>query len=121
MGEPPHQGLAMTKTLVLVLLSATLAFPLVAHASTGECGPGDSSALGLVEISPANDAATTFYIDDRNFALGNGLWLYQESNGIFVGGDVTKDLQRGGTSEYVPDDSDVCVDDRAVVPDSLIQ
>jgi hypothetical protein len=114
----------MNKTLVICLLSTALLLPLTAHASTGDCDSKGTPALGEVEIG-AGDASATFYVDDRNYVLGNGLWLYQESNGIFTGGSTlapnpTGDLQRGGSSIYVPDDNEICVDDPNVQPDQLI-
>lgn len=121
MWEWDSLDLAMTKIIVLALLSAALALPIVAHASTGACLSKGAPALGEIEISPTNDAASTFYVDDRNFAMGNGIWMYQESNGIFTGGHVAMDLQRGGSSPYVPDDNEVCTDNKDVAPDVLIE
>jgi hypothetical protein len=97
----------MNKTLVLALLAATVVMPFAAHASTGDCDSKGTPALGEVSIGGA------FYIDDRNYLLGNGLWVYQESNGI-------DNLQRGGSSQIVPDDNEICVDDPNVAPDQLI-
>lgn len=110
----------MNKTIVIALLAATVAMPFVTAGSTGACDSGGAPALGEVEISPTNDPTQTFYIDDRNYALGNGLWIYQESNGVFTGGDVAKDLQRGGSSQIVPDDNEVCSDNSPAGPDQLI-
>jgi hypothetical protein len=51
--------------------------------------------------------ADVYYLDHRGVALGYGTWIYEESNGVFVGGDPARDLQRGaGCSPYVPDDCD---------------
>jgi len=110
----------MNKTIVLALLAATVAMPFVATAATDQCDSGEAFALGVVEISPTNDPTATFYVDDRNYALGNGIWIYQETNGIFGGNSIwQEDLQRGGVSPYMPDDPEICVDDPDVLADTL--
>jgi hypothetical protein len=98
----------MNKTIILALLAASVVMPFAAHASTGDCDSKGTPALGIVSIGGM------FYIDDRNYLLGNGLWVYQESNGI-------SDLQRGGSSQIVPDDNEICTDDANVPPDQLIE
>jgi len=57
-------------------------------------------------------------VDDRNIA-GNGVWVYEETNGIWVAGDPEHSLQRGGASPYLPDGAETCVDDPLVLPDQL--
>lgn len=91
----------------------------VAHASTGPC-EGDFS-LGIVQIT-GGTADSTYYMDDRNFVTGHGIWLYAETNGIWSGheagvylGDPDHvDLQRGWNRLFggvTPDDDWICVDD----------
>ncbi|MFN2614682.1 MAG: hypothetical protein ABR552_07705 [Actinomycetota bacterium] len=80
-----------------------------AQASGDACASDGTPALGIVTVQTA---AGTFYIDDRNFVLGNGTWVYQESNGI-------PGLQHGGSSPYLPDDTDPCSESGA--PDTLIE
>src|SRR5437016_5032211 len=56
--------------------------------------------------------AAVFYIDARGtlpVASGNGWWIYQESNGVYHD-PYYGDLQRGGSSQIVPDDNEICVD-----------
>ena len=106
----------MNKTIVIALLAATVAMPFVATASTGACDSKGAPALGEIEIGNG-DPTATFYADDRNYALGNGLWLYQEANGIFPGTGAADDLQRGGSSPYVPNDNEICVDNADVQAD----
>jgi hypothetical protein len=81
------------------------------YSTAGQCGSDGNPALGVKTI--AIPGVATFYVDDRNYALGNGLWLYQEDNG-------KANLQRvAGTvavtsTDKVPqglgEDSDVCTD-----------
>lgn len=61
-------------------------------------------AVGVISVGGV------FYIDDRNYLNGNGLWIYLESNG--EGG-----LQRGGYS-YVRDGWDPCLE--TTNPDTII-
>lgn len=100
-------------TLALLLTAAPLAF--AAHTPQGICDSGDQPALGIVQILDGEDA---WYVDDRGIA-GNGVWVYEETNGIWSPEDPAHSLQRGGSSGWVPDDSDPCVDDPHVVPDTL--
>lgn len=106
----------MDKTL-LAILAATLVAPfaLADHTPTGPCDAGDATSLGMVPVDAPNGA--TYYVDNR---ADNGLWVYEETNGIVAPGDVRHSLQRGGSSAWVPDDADECVDDPLVVPDTLI-
>lgn len=99
----------MNKTLLTVLVASFLT-PLALAEPVGRCDGGDNIALGIVEVpTPAG----TFYVDDRNYVLGNGIWIYQESNTI-------DHLQRGGASPYVPDDAEICTDTGDFEPDTLI-
>lgn len=109
----------MNKTMIAVLI-ATISTPLALgeHTPEGLCDSGDAPALGIMRFDAPNGGI--YYIDDRNYILGNGIWLYEETNGIIVNGDNAHSLQRGGASAYVPDDSEICVDDPLVVPDTLI-
>jgi hypothetical protein len=89
----------------------------------GDCDVGGNPSLGVVEIDtpvadPTNGGGDghsngVYYLDDRNYLLGDGMWLYEETNGI--GG-----LQRGGHSNYIPDDNEICTDDPNVEPDQLL-
>jgi hypothetical protein len=108
----------MQKTLILALLAASVALPLVAADPQGACGSKGTPALGEVEIA---NPAQVLYIDDRNYVLGNGLWMYEESNGIYPGTGAANDLQRGGSSIFVPGDNEVCTDVGDWAPDTLIQ
>jgi hypothetical protein len=93
--------------------------------------------LGELEIGDGT-APHTFYVDDRNYFLGNGVWIYEESNGIFTPHPYSPhvygwwdfiyprngDLQRGGAGildPYVPGgDKEVCSDRGPWQPDTLI-
>ena len=97
----------MNKTLVLALLAVSFVAPFVAADSTGDCDSKGTPALGIVNIGD------TAYVDDRNYALGNGIWLYLESNNL-------AGLQRGGSSPVVPDDNEICTDTSVNGPDQLI-
>ena len=101
----------MNKTLIVALVAAFAATPLAAHAAEGRCDSDGAPALGIVQIDLPD--GSTYYVDDRNFVLGNGIWLYEESNSIGF-------LQRGGASDIVPDDPEICVDDPEVIPDRLL-
>lgn len=90
--------------LPLPFLGLAFAAAIVAasHAPMGGCDGAGQPALGIVEVTTGL-AQYTFYVDDRNWVLGNGLWLYQEANGVWTHqgagihrGDVTDhNLQRG--------------------------
>lgn len=113
----------------LVIALALLAVPLVAahhDTSAGRCDPQPVGA-GIIHVPPFpwHSAQNGYYIDDRNFAMGNGVWIYQESNGVYAGGiegmlHATLDLQRGGSSIVIPDDNEVCHEVGPWVPDTLI-
>lgn len=89
------------------LLALTFAVAIVAatHVSTGPCDSEGAPALGIVEFT-TGDASATFYVDDR-FVLGNSIWIYQETNGVWTDqgpgvhtGEVTNhNLQRGSFSD----------------------
>jgi hypothetical protein len=103
----------LATTSLLAILSYVLAIAPFAWADPNDdpnCGPDGNIALGVVEI---DTPAGTFYVDDRNYLLGNGIWLYQECNGI-------DGLQRGGSSPILPDDNEICQDDPSVPPDCFI-
>lgn len=87
--------------LLVSLPTVALAMP------SGGCDPGGTPALGQVQITAP---VGTFYLDDRGVGAG-GEWIYQESNGI-------PGLQPGGSSAYVPGDTDSC--SRLWPPDTLI-
>lgn len=75
----------------------------------GLCDSNGQVSLGILVL---DTPAGTFYVDDRNYALAHGLWVYQETN--YVDG-----LQRGGASDVIPDDSEICYDG-VWPPDRLI-
>ena len=97
----------MNKTLVLALLAVSFVAPFVAADAHGACDGKGNVALGIIDVGG------TAYIDDRNYAQGNGAWVYLEANGI-------AGLQRGGSSPVVPNDNEVCYDDSANGPDTLV-
>jgi hypothetical protein len=64
----------------------------------GECCEGAGPvALGWI------DTGTGVYVNDRGI-LGNGVWVYAESNGV-------EGIQRGSESPIVAGDADPCRDD----------
>lgn len=71
--------------------------------------------LGAIHTIGTGGNDTTFYVDDRDYATGNGIWVYQEAN--FTGG-----LQRGGSAQLLEslgvEDAEIC--DDGVAPDYLI-
>ena len=104
------------KTLSRVALALLLTAPLAlaAHTPQGRCDAGDAPGLSIVQVGEGDDA---WYVDDRG--IFNGVWVYEETNGIWVDDDPFHSLQRGGASPYVPDDADPCIDDPLVIPDTL--
>lgn len=68
-------------------------------------GATESPCDGTIIATPDGN----FYIEDRGFPDGWGLWVYQESNGV-------RGLQRGGTSMF--EYSDPC--NESTNPDTLI-
>jgi hypothetical protein len=104
--------------LALAVVAAGALATSSAHAVTGDPCTDGGSGLGTGQ-HPIGDGNTgTIYIDDRDYATGNGLWLYLESNNVF-------NLQRGGTAPVDPigialgePDTDPCYD--GGTPDTLI-
>lgn len=88
--------------------SGTCTAPTAAQ-GTGLCTSGDAPSLGVVTLATP---AGTYYVDDRNYLLGNGLWIYVETN-------LHPGLQRGGQSFVIPDDVETC-DDGDSPPDQLV-
>lgn len=94
-------------------------------AATGagaECGAGSSAgdpctsdgafSLGIVPIVDPVTGETIGYVDDRNFVLGNGIWVYLEDND-------QEGLQRGGESVLLgAEDPEIC--NQSSDPDTLI-
>jgi hypothetical protein len=102
----------------LVLLPLAIADPNDAI----ECEAGGNywPTAGVHQISPVGVAAATFYVDDRNYALGGGTWIYHESNGVFdPDAEPIWNLQRGGAG-LLPDDEEICDDGNPAGPDFLI-
>lgn len=110
------------RTMLLVALMLPMLWPPVASGSWGACSGG----LGEFEIGDGT-AAHSFYFDDRG-ALRAGVWLYEESNGVYYGGNAYRDLQRGGVGMApvvttsppgLGPDNEVCTDGPGQ-PDTLI-
>lgn len=127
----PRLALAM---LGLVALSSLFAAP----AKSDICNGGGpflgvvTLGVGTVEITDGV-AAHTYYVDDRP-ALDDQLSFYRQdiyaennqdwshpSAGVYTG-VAPRDLQRGGTSNLLPGDSDPCMDNdySGLGPDQLI-
>lgn len=79
------------RALLALLLPATLLLTSLAGPATADriCGSEGWPALGIVAVGSGQAGSTTYYIDDRNTVMGNGIWVYEESNLIDW-------LQRGG-------------------------
>lgn len=111
----------MRKTIVALVLAFVLPLATPARASIGDCDSKGMPALGIVEV-------WGFYVDDRNYVFGNGVWIYEESNGIYTPrppgvyfGDPNHEwLQRGSPSDPVPTGQELCTDDPEVPHDHLI-
>lgn len=93
------------KRLILIISSAAIgagafAAPASAHGTNGCDGHAYGNHTANVWVGDDDntvvDVGGLYYIDDRNYANGNGLWIYEESNG-------QTGLQRGGTPPKVPD------------------
>lgn len=113
-----------------VAISLVLSFvlPIVASSYSDDpaCGSKGYPALGIIQVT-GGSADTTVYVDDRNYALGNGIWVYLEYNGIwtpkaagvYFGDPAHADLQRGGFHcDPVPcewDNADPCLDDASLL------
>jgi hypothetical protein len=67
------------------------------------------------------------YLDDENAVSGTGEWLYVESNGVWVEkgpgvyleGASNANLQRGGSSQIVPNDDEICIDESGATADGI--
>lgn len=114
--------LAATVASLTVLPAA-----LATHQPMGRC-EAPNGGLGMVEVT-TGDPRATFYVDDRNSVTGYGTWVYMEANGEWTshggpglfGDDVTRhNLQRGGSSPFLPDDIETCVDGAKFGPDLLV-
>lgn len=115
---------------LIILLLITLAAPALAdpYPQVGVCDSAGQLALHRIEVT-GGSAGTTIYVDDENYALGNGIFTYAESNGVWVDklpgvyleGLSNANLQRGGSNPIVPTDSEICVDgDMTSPPDAPI-
>lgn len=116
---------------LLMLLLITLAAPALAdpyyQSGSGFCGSRGQPALHRIELT-GGSAATTIYVDDENYALGNGIWMYAETNelwvdkgpGIYFEGLSNANLQRGGSTPLVPGDNDICMDAPGFPPDTFL-
>lgn len=103
--------------------------PLVtlANASIGDCDSDGQPALGIVEVT-SGSPDSTFYLDDRNWLVGNGIWTYEESNGIwkeklagvYFGDPSHESHQRGQGTEMFPTDRKECTDDPTLLADRLL-
>jgi hypothetical protein len=94
-------------------------------AASDPCSSDGAPAAGIVQLT-GGEEGSTFYVDDRNAVTGNGLWLYEESNGVwgaklpgvYVGDPEHRDLQRGGpwcnAVGCILLDVDACWDERAL-------
>ena len=85
------------RILVAGMALGALLVPMSAHAAD-PCKKG-VEGRGTKQVDLPN--GDTYYVDDRGSVTGSGTWIYKESNGI-------PGLQRGGTSDIVPDDTDKC-------------
>lgn len=107
---------------------ALLLVPLVAG-SGDECTSNGWPSAGIIQVT-GGTALTTAYLDDRNVVLGNGIYTYIESNGIwtpkapgvYLGDPQHADLQRGGWCSIVQCANEPCWDAESSVngPDILI-
>lgn len=112
--------------LVAGILVALVSPFAAGHHSVGGCASEDGVALGTLEVGPGTgDGAITFYIDDRGYVRGWGLWIYQEGNGVYgtdLDGDGDVDphdnLQRGASTHNSV--ADPCDDVGPWYPDILI-
>jgi hypothetical protein len=110
------------RTILTVALLLAPAFVSANPNEAQECA--GRGVFGVMEISVPNgpqDPRLVFYLDDRNFALGNGVWIYQESNGVYdPARSAIDNVQRGGASAIVPGDAEICDDNDPAGPDTLI-
>lgn len=113
------------RPLVGVLATLVL-IASMSRASYGDCDSGGHPALGIIQVT-GGTADSTVYLDDRNYALGNGLWTYHETNGlwapklpgVYLGDPLHADLQRGENccDQHLPEDQEICADDPDVEAD----
>ena len=104
--------------VILVLLGLTI------QAASGDHGVGRCNwselNLGIIEVGKG-DPAATYYVHDRNYLLGQGVWTYQESNGVYVHGASGHDnLQHGGDALLPTGHPEICTDVGPYEPDTLI-
>lgn len=105
-------------------LLAILLVPLL-FATSASSRPCDAvgQALGIVQIT-SGTATSTYYVDDRGAVDGNGIWLYQETNGawschapgVYFGDAQHRDLQRGTgpmITLFEVSSGDICIDNYA--------
>lgn len=95
----------MRALLLVALLLLLPALATATHYSDPICRPRSIAAVlqGTNEVNLIG-ASRTFYIDDRGYLLGNGVYVYQESNGVFTNQGfglhrtvtTMHNLQRGG-------------------------
>lgn len=118
----------MNQKAFTIALASTLYAGLIATSLAGGQGIrcGTDTQLGIFEITD-NTAANTYYVNDRGTAFGDGLWIYQESNGLWTPhghagvyhDTFAENLQRGGWSALLPTLQDNCRDEYEI-PDTLI-
>jgi hypothetical protein len=119
------------KTLLLALPALLALATIPAQASqqySGACGY-DVLSTGFWEITDGTPSHT-YYLDDHDSLLGNGTWLYVESNGVWDGDSPgihhdahfwdDDNLQVGGSSWLVPGDDAICTSVGAWAPDQMI-
>ena len=103
---------------ILIALIFLVAGAAMASHGMGRCD-GSGHSLGIIEIG-TGEPTGTFYIDDRNYLLGNGIWTYAETNGIYPYSSwAHENLQRGGDS-LGGVHRDICTDVGDYAPDTLI-
>lgn len=97
--------------------AAALTYPVYAGPPQGlpPCDGSNGPSVGTIEVALG---AAVFYVDDRNPVLG--VWLYQESNGVYHDARYG-DLQPGGKSVLLGGlDNDPCTGAPPSGPDALI-
>lgn len=70
------------RTLLTLGTIAILAFGLPA-ATAFECEDRPPSSPGVWQVTDGT-AANTYYVDDRDLVTGNGVWIFEETNGIWT-------------------------------------
>lgn len=76
---------------VTLLLSASALVAGMLSAGAAQANPCTSEGNPALGVSKHETAAGTYYVDDRGAVIGNGVWVYKETNGV-------PGLQRGGRS-----------------------